>query len=214
MADLIQEFFERELSGPEADSLGTLLQESPDEALRFEGLLENHYLATGLPLPQLPASLQNLPLSPGGMGAMGGWKLFALLVVAGAGFALWKYWPGSQTLPAKAALAPVASISQPVFSAPAKPQPVHPRKADPAAVGEELSVVVGAAEKTLVTVRVLDAEGKEVRDLYTGFISPGHWSFQWDGLLSAGAPAPTGNYQIDVQAGALHQTKDVHIQSN
>jgi hypothetical protein len=214
MADLIQEFFERELSGPEADSLGTLLQESPDAALRFEGLLENHYLSTGLPLPQLPASLQSLPLSPGGMGTIGGWKLFALLMAAGAGLAVWKYWPQSQALPAKAVLAPITSISQPAFSAPAKPLPVHPRKVDPMAVGEELSVVVGAAEKTLVTVRVLDAEGKEVRDLYTGFIQPGHWSFQWDGLLSAGAPAPTGAYRIEVQTGALRQIKDVHIQTN
>ena len=60
MVDLIQAFFERELSESEADLLGKLLQESPDSALRFEGLLETHYLATGLPLPQLPSSLQKL----------------------------------------------------------------------------------------------------------------------------------------------------------
>ncbi len=57
MADLIQEFFERELSEAEANSLGNLLQESPDSALRFESLLEKHYLQTGLPSPQLPSGL-------------------------------------------------------------------------------------------------------------------------------------------------------------
>jgi flagellar hook assembly protein FlgD len=85
---------------------------------------------------------------------------------------------------------------------------------DPTATGEQLSVVVGAQEKTLVTVRILNHEGQEIRDLYTGFIQPGHWSFRWDGDLSDGVVAPAGNYEIDVQTGALHQTKDIRIKAN
>ena len=59
MADLIHEFFERELSEAESDALSEQLRQSTDASLRFEGLVENHYAATGLPLPELPASLKN-----------------------------------------------------------------------------------------------------------------------------------------------------------
>lgn len=58
MADLIHEFFERELSAAESDALSEQLRQSTDASLRFEGLMENHYVATGLPLPELPASLK------------------------------------------------------------------------------------------------------------------------------------------------------------
>jgi hypothetical protein len=211
MADLIHEFFERELSETEADVLSEQLRLSTDESLRFEGLLESHYLATGLPLPELPASLQNLPLNPGGLGSALGLKLFAVLVATGLGYAVYKFWPSPAVAP-QAVLAPVVSVSQPAVIT--KLLPVQPKSVSPTATGEELSVVVGAQEKTLVTVRILNHEGGEVRDLYTGFIQPGHWSFQWDGDLSDGVPAPAGEYQIDVQSGALHQTKDIQIKPN
>jgi hypothetical protein len=222
MADLIQEFFERELSETEADSMGKLLGESPDEALRFEGLLEKHYLATGLPFPELPPSLQSLPFKPSGWGGVGAWKFLAVLAAAGVAFVAWKYWPSpSVSLPAVAIPAP-AAIPQVPAPAIANPRPaqavippmIEPQPAGPMAEGKELSVVIGTQEKTLVTVRILGQGGKEIRDLYTGFVQPGHWSFKWDGELSDGNPAPAGNYQIDVQSGASHQTKDIRIKPN
>lgn len=210
MADLIHEFFERELSETESAALSEQLRLSTDESLRFEDLLESHYLATGLPLPELPASLQSLPLNPGGLGSALGLKLAAVLMMAaGLGYVVLKYWP-STPVP-QAALAPVVSEFQPAIT---KLLTVQPKSVSLTATGEELSVVVGAQAKTLVTVRILNHEGKEVRDLYTGFVQPGHWSFQWDGDLSDGVPAPAGEYQIDVQSGALHQTKDIQIKSN
>ena len=68
MADLIQAFFERELSETEADSLGDLLRDSPDSALQFEGLLEGHYLATGLSLPPIARFSTKASRCPRGMG--------------------------------------------------------------------------------------------------------------------------------------------------
>jgi hypothetical protein len=213
MADLVHEFFERELTEAESDALSDQLRLSTDDSLRFEGLLESHYAATGLPLPELPSSLQNLPLNPGGMGTALGWKLFAVLMAAGLGYVVLKFWPNA-AVPAKAVLAPVVSVSQSQPAVLTQLLPVHPREVSPTAVGEELSVVVGAQAKTLVTVRILDHAGKEIRDLYTGFVQPGHWSFRWDGDLSDGVVAPAGNYEIDVQTGALHQTKDIRIKAN
>jgi hypothetical protein len=215
MADLIHEFFERELSETESAVLSEQLRLSADESLRFEGLLESHYLATGLPLPELPASLQNLPLNPGGLSSALSLKLFAVLIAAmGLGYAVYKFWPSPAVAP-EAVLEPVVSVSQSQPSAViTKLLPVQPKAVSPTETGEELSVVVGAQEKTLVTVRILNQQGREVRDLYTGFVQPGHWSFQWDGDLSAGVPAPAGDYQIDVQSGALHQTKDRQIKPN
>ncbi|HTC21346.1 MAG TPA: FlgD immunoglobulin-like domain containing protein, partial [bacterium] len=208
MADLTQEFFEREFSESDGDSLKALLEESPEAVLRFERLLESHYLATGLPSPELPPSLQSLPFKPGGWGAFGAWKLLSVLAAAGLAFVAWKYWPSSQTLaiqpapvPAAMSQAPAPVIANPRPAQAVLPPTVEPQPAGPMAEGKELSVVVGTQEKTLVTVRILGQGGREIRDLYTGFVQPGHWSFKWDGELSDGNPAPAGDYQIDVQSG-------------
>ncbi len=75
-------------------------------------------------------------------------------------------------------------------------------------------MVLNAPQKSLVTVRILDAEGKEVRALYTGFVESGRWSFQWDGLLENGEPANAGSYRIDVQSGESHLSKDIQIKLN
>ncbi len=220
MADLIKEFFERELSGAEADSLGELLQKSPEESLRFEGFLEKHYLATGLPMPQVPSGM-TLPPGTGGLGLMGKILGVALVALTGAGV-LWKFWPHAPVE------TPLKSITSPILSAPIKatlaPQlqsrtrvmtaPIQPMPVGPTAEGEALSVVVGTQTKALVTVRVLDSTRKEVRNLYTGFVQPGHWSFRWDGELANGVPAPAGDYQIDVQSGASHQSKEIRIKPN
>src|SRR5581483_715967 len=159
MADLINEFFERELSEAEADSLGDLLDRSPDSAMRFEGLLENHYALTGLPLPELPPSLLELPRGPKGLWGSAGLKILLVPAAAGLGFLAWKVWPSKP----EASLQPQASLpvplSHPVPAAPAAKKPelpasgplsVGPRVPDASAQGDELSVVVGAQEKTLV----------------------------------------------------------------
>lgn len=207
MVDLITTFFERELSEAEADALGNLLQQSPDAALRYEGLLEQHYLATGLPAPQVPQSL-TLPTSSGGLSTTG-WTGLAVLTALTAAGLLWKFWPQATVQTPLKSAAPTFKVGvprNPVVSAPVQPAP-----AQATAEGEELSVVVGTQTKSLVTVRILDATGREVRGLFAGFVQPGQWAFKWDGELSNGASAPSGEYQIDVQTGSQHQYKTIRI---
>jgi hypothetical protein len=212
MVDLVTTFFERELSEAEADALGNLLQQSPEEALRYEGLLEQHYLATGLPAPQVPQSL-TLPPSSGGLGASGWTGLAVVIALTGAGL-LWKFWPQVPAeVPVKPVIAPVkvAAPRNPIPSVPVQPAPVQPAPVEATAEGEELSVVVSTQAKSLVTVRILDSTGREVRGLFAGFVQPGQWAFKWDGELFNGVPAPAGEYQIDVQTGSLHQFKTIRI---
>jgi hypothetical protein len=202
MVDLVTTFFERELSEAEADALGNLLQQSPEEAMRYEGLLEQHYLATGLPVPQVPQSL-TLPPSSTGLGASG-WTGLAVLTALTAAGLLWKFWPQAPVeTPLKPVPAPIRSVAPRI--------PIAPAPVQATAEGEELSVVVGTQTKSLVTVRILDSTGREVRGIFAGFVQPGQWAFKWDGELSNGAPAPTGEYQIDVQTGSLHQYKTIRI---
>jgi hypothetical protein len=206
MADLIQEFFLRDFSEAEHESLSRLLEGSPDAVLRYEKLLEQNYLATGLPLPSLPNGLQNLPHTGGGGFAGGsGLSKFLVIALATAGVVAWKFWPR----PPVEARIPTPKTKG--VSRPSLPPKVQPQPASPSAEGQELSVVVDSHQTALVTVRILDGTGREVRALYTGFVQPGHWSFRWDGILSDGQPAPAGDYRIDVQSGTLHQTKDIKI---
>jgi hypothetical protein len=195
--------------------LSKLLQESPEAALKYERLLEANYIATGLPQPTLPNGLNTFP-KPGGslLGKSVLLKLLAVGLAAVAGGLLWKFWPKSNMVIPAAVQQPIQQIpGKPVIPAIThkKPAPVQPLAAGPSQEGQELSVVVNTAQKSLVTVRILDPNGREVRALYTGFVDPGHWAFQWDGLLGNGQPASAGDYRIDVQSGASHLSKDIQI---
>ena len=183
--------------------------------LRRHGLrlLEQNYLATGLPQPTLPQGLRYLPKGGGSLfkGILP--KLLAAGLAVVAGGLAWKFWPQAEV---------PAAIQQPAtqpmvqkHSIPAvihrKPAPVEPLAAGPAQEGQELSVILNTAQKSLVTVRILGPDGREVRALYTGFVAPGKWAFQWDGLLGDGQPAGAGDYKIDVQSGEAHLSKDIQI---
>jgi len=214
MADLIEQFFMRDLSEAEHEALSGLLQQSPDAALKYEGLLEQNYLATGLPQPTLPQGLKYLPKGGGsllGKGVLP--KLLAVGLAVMAGGLAWKFWPRAEVPAAiqQSATQPMA----PKHSMPAvihrKLVPVEPLAAGPAQEGQELSVILNTAQKSLVTVRILGPDGREVRALYTGFVAPGKWAFQWDGLLGDGQPAGAGDYKIDVQSGESHLSKDIQI---
>jgi hypothetical protein len=215
MTDLVQEFFTRDLSEVEHEALSKLLEGSPEATARYEGLLQQNYLATGLPQPTLPHSLQSLPHVGGGGMTIWGGGLKILLAGLVAGAALWKFWPQPKvegTLPqtAQQVTFPKPSVASLKMSA-HKPAPIEPSALNPAQEGQELSVLVDAPQKALVTVRILDAGGREVRALYTGFVQAGRWNFTWDGLLENGRSAGPGDYRIDVQTGAAHQTKDIRI---
>jgi len=213
MTDLIQEFFNRDLTEAEQEALSKLLEGSPDAALRYESLLEQNYLATGLPQPTLPEGLQSLP-QPGN-GSLPWWtgslKFVAVGLVA-AGIALWKFWPEPKPVtPLSTQQVPALPAARPAQPEAIHPLPIRPSAAQPAQEGQELSVLVDVPRKSLVTVHILNEQGKEVRNLYTGFVEAGRWSFRWDGLLENGETANTGHYRIDVQSGATHQSKDIQI---
>ena len=218
MADLIEQFFARDLSEAEHEALTKLVRDSPEAARQYERLLEQNYLATGLPQPTLPNGLNSLPKTTGnllGKGVLS--KMVAVGLAAVAGTVLWKFWSMPHPSTPPAIQRPVQVISPkpaPPALARQKPAPVQPLAAGPGQEGQELSVVVNTAQKSLVTVRILDGQGNEVRAIYTGFVEPGHWSFQWDGLLENGEAANPGNYQIDVQSGETHLSKNIQIKLN
>ncbi len=214
MQDLIEQFFTRDLSEAEHEALSKLLEQSPEAAVKYEGLLEQNYLALGLPQPSLPNSLNYIPKGGGSLLGKG-----ALLKVLAAGLAVvtaglvWKFWPRTE-IPAAIQQPVVRQIPQ-KHSIPAVIQrklvPVQPLAAGPALEGQELSVVLNTEQKSLVTVRILDPQGREVRAIYTGFVDPGKWAFRWDGLLGNGRAAEAGDYKIDVQSGESHLSKNIQI---
>jgi hypothetical protein len=211
MADLIQAFFERDLTEGEVSELEKLLQSSTDQGARFADLSEQAYLATGLPphvWPGKPISIPHI----GGMGL--GMKLFLTLCALGIGTVVYLVnRPSPPTLPipqAAPTLPPIQSlpVAKPKLSIPKKmaAQPVPTQW-----TADELSVVVENAKPSLVTVRILDSTGREIRDLYAGVLDPGHWAFRWDGQGADGKPVPSGEYRIQVQNGSSILSKSVNL---
>ena len=209
MDNLIQAFFERDLTPAESEQLARLLETPGADALLFAGLGAEAYKATGLPAHHWPG--QNAwPWHPGGAA---GHSLFtwALAAAGFSGLATWWLWPKPGPLP-QATTLPQPKLSQPAATlAPSAPRPAKPLPAIPGLEGRALNVEVDVPKPTLVTVRVLDGQALEVRHLYTGFLKAGHWRFAWDGLLSKGKPALPGRYVIQVQSdnGTLAKNVDV-----
>lgn len=211
MTDLIQEFFTRDLNESEHEELSKLLEKSPDAALRYEKLVEQNYLATGLPQPTLPQSLQSLPQGEGWVSRVG-WAKFAAVGMVILGGALWKFWTEFKTeYPLPSPQVQALQVPHPIISVVKKPVSTRSLAIEPIQGGQELSVVVDVPNKSLVTVRILDAGGREIRNLHTGFVDPGRVTFQWDGLLENGESASTGFYRIDVQSGVTHLSKGIQI---
>jgi hypothetical protein len=211
MVDLVQAFFERDLTEAEAKALEAFLKNSTEAASRFETLSEEAYAATGLPAHQWPGT----PISIHPIGSLGtGLKLFLALLAAGAGIAAWMVWHQTpmessvKTIRSSDLLTGVETLPRPVI-----PVKIPVSKVSQEAEGDELSVLVENEQSSLVTVRVLDSHGQEIRALYAGVLDPGKWSFQWDGLLANGQPASSGPYRIQVQNGPHILSKVVLLES-
>lgn len=78
-------------------------------------------------------------------------------------------------------------------------------------VYSNLAVVIHQSASSPVTVRVLNLEDSPVVLLYQGALSTGSWVFDWNGKLPNGQAAPSGYYQIQVQAGLRCQKKVIQI---
>jgi flagellar hook assembly protein FlgD len=74
-------------------------------------------------------------------------------------------------------------------------------------IHEELSVVVSNPQEGLVTVKVADSQGNEIRVLYAGILPAGEHNFTWDGKGESGQVASPGVYDLVVTSGTkvLHQ---------
>jgi len=205
MSDLIQTFFERDLTPEESDQLARILENSGEESLRFASLGEAAYQATGLPAHHWPGAN---PFAPGSGAAGKGGALLKILLAAGGLGAAW--WAFHQPAPLTSVAPNPVEAVQPSLPNPV-PKLVKPLPAVPGLEGRNLQVEVDVAHPGLVTVRVLDPKGTEVRHLYTGFLQKGGWRFTWDGLLSDGKSAPEGHYLIQVKSGEGNFSKPVEL---
>jgi hypothetical protein len=88
--------------------------------------------------------------------------------------------------------------------------PVNMTK-QPHSTYSNLAVVIHQSASGPVTVKVLNLEDSPIVLLYQGALSPGSWVFDWNGKLPNGQAAPSGYYQIQVQAGSRCQKKVIQI---
>lgn len=222
MADLIEKFFLSELTEDEDRELASQLEVSEEAAGRFAETAENLYLSFGLPNPLPPGN------SMGSWHSLWGKGLMVLLVLGG--LTAW-FWPaGPKRVPAEEK-PPVAGTVPLEKKAPVKmkvPVPVLKKEQKPVQASESdlvaappdpdfntdyrnLKVVVDQENAGPVTVRILDANGIEVRRLYNGPLQAGKWAFQWDGILGTGRAASPGSYRIEVQGGSTLKQREITI---
>jgi hypothetical protein len=227
--DLLKEFFKRDLTEAEEEQLARELASGPKKSLRFARLASLAYLKTGLPHAGSPHGGPGLGPHWGNLG--GGMTLKILATVAAGGAAVFYYSqthrpplaPPAVRPPAErqALVVPTAGkkvgMPAPVpFAAPqASAHPmgmVRPEAYDPTAKYEGLDLMVERKTTGLVTLRVMDPAGKEVRLLYAGILKPGKWHFLWEGKLENGDLAQPGTYVIEVQSGSEVLSKQIVIQ--
>ena len=223
MADLAQEFFKRDLSDAEWKALGQQLAREDAAADQFLASAQAYHAGLGLPEPS------GKPFKPGGAGGLGGamgsvgsW-VGALVLGAALGGTVVHFWfPAEAPAPApqvQVVPTPFPTIAvAPAHGRPNLPQPTlqaPPQGASAPRVASQgfpgLAAVVHLASQGLVTARVLDAQGQELRVLFAGVLEAGSWSFAWDGRDEAGSVLPPGRYTIEVQEGSHVLKKDVVV---
>ena len=229
MADLIEKFFQEELTQAEEQALSDSLSSSTGEALRFGEKAQQTYLAFGLPDPQWPGG--GPPSPPWSSTSLLLKPLIWAAVLLTSGLAVVLFWPHRSAAP----LVPQASIPK-MIPAPVslKPQVAIHRQSSvpiPAAkpapmvllstpveltvhshtVFSNLSVVVRRPSPGKVTVRVLNPDGTQALLLYDGPLQAGKWVFDWDGKLAKGQMAPPGVYRIQVESGPVVQNKNIIV---
>jgi hypothetical protein len=216
MINLVDEFFKRNLTEAEAQSLEELLGKSPEASSRFGEMLHQEYLSLGLPEPKIPKNFHS-PVSIPPTAWLGPVLGFSALVGVIVVSLVWWMRPHSElTVPTLTASLPQKSIAAVVSQNPGilPPPPIQlPQKLGTNSVeGNRLSVVVELETIAQVQVQVLNSDDRSLRVLFDGPLSAGKWSIQWDGRLADGTQAESGKYLIQVKAGSQVMSKSVSVE--
>jgi hypothetical protein len=216
MINLVDEFFKRNLTEAEAQSLEELLEKSPEASSRFGEILHQEYLSLGLPEPKIPKNFHS-PVSISPMSWLGPVLGLSALVGVGLVSLTWRTKSHPELkVPAMTAILPqqpiVAEVSKKPEVLPPPPIEVPQRLGDDSVEGNRLSVMVELDKPAPVQICVLGPKDQKVRDLYQGVLPSGKWSVHWDGLLTNGVQAPAGNYMIHIQSGETEMSKNVSIE--
>jgi len=206
-ADLIQDYFRRDLDAAEEEALAQQLQASPEAAERFAALAAGDYKGFALPEP--------------GQAAQGGGRArwLALLAIgiglATAGTVLWKGRPDG-----RGSVAVIQDAQDDGFAVVERPEPARPAEAPSAAPAEAARLLVqaqtprGPFEVRVAGAKaqsggVFNAQGRRVADLV--MLDSRH--FRWDGRLEDGKPAGAGPYQLrlDAEGRQLRQWVEIEV---
>ena len=209
MDRLMNKYFNAELTEAESKALSRRLATSEEAAWRFAEKAKEIYADFGLPEPPGAQSGIARFFKPG-------WgKLMTVIATLGGivvGYWLPKpekgHFPETQDPPG-IVVKSVTPFRQPLI-------PTQRRIQAPPNSGLEtdyrsLSVVVDQESDGVVTVRIFDPTGVEVRRLYDGPLAAGKWSFVWDGILDDGMPALAGTYRIVVEGGSISKSREIII---
>ena len=190
--DLLTAYFERDLKLKEFKALRRTLR-SEEECQRFADKAARAYGAMKLPRPRYPGK------------HLGPWLAWGsgLALVGVAVLWLWTIRPMADQ---KAAELPVARRAE--NAAPALPEAV---KKPSSASQTGLGLVVNQKQQGMVTVRILDENEKETRQLFAGVLDKGQWRFTWDGKMENGEPAEPGAYRIEARAGEVVDFKVIWV---
>ena len=202
---LLDEYFKRDLTEAEEEQLAQWLSSHGEEAQRFLGLMEAHYRSLGVPEPGWTE--KHLPrFFPKPFYRQTWFKLLCVLAAASAGYSSFRWWSQAKAPALRPGALPIPSGPGPQSSPRVSIPKVLPRR-----TRVELSISVDNPRTGLVTVKVLDGSGKEIRILFAGIMPGGQRTFRWDGKGENGRVAPAGDYCLEVTSGQAVMRKTVHL---
>ncbi|HXL73342.1 MAG TPA: hypothetical protein VN963_06925, partial [bacterium] len=93
MINLVDEFFKRNLTEAETQSLEELLEKSPEASSCFGEMIHQEYVSLGLPEPKIPKNFHS-PVSIPTTAWLG--PVLGLSVLVGLGSLAWWMWPRAE----------------------------------------------------------------------------------------------------------------------
>ncbi len=221
MADLLREFFRRDLSLEEFDALVAELDSSEWRSWQMARAAARAYARTGLPRVEPSPGFNWLGLGLG------------LLALAGAA-AAWVVFMGTGTDGGLKPSAP-SQVLEPRSPAPAPKAQARPRAGGPkekpreAPVSQapqlEMRLLRGADRRLSLevnlsthsplpsTLEIRDAQGGLARTLHQGRLAPGRWRFEWDLRRGDGKTVAPDIYYIRFLQGSQQLSRAVEVEA-